>query len=219
MQRHLLALLMLALAGVLLLAVACGDDDENGAAGSPTLSASADDNGNGSDATSSPTADPGATGSPSENPDGGEGTATPPDGDGGDSTDRADLCDLFTVEQVEEVLETGIARAAFVRRPDGVSCQWFIDYTLDELDDGGAVEVRIYTEGAEAALAAVRAEHDVDDTAGPGDEAFYAPDIFSFYARTGDKGTQILDASYPRAWERPDGWQEELAELVLDSLP
>ena len=130
------------------------------------------------------------------------------------------LCNVITQSDVESILETEVSKTSALRHPDGVSCSWFIDYTLDGLDDGGPVNVRFYTEGGRAAFDTVQATYDTEDVAGLGDAAYHAPDVFSLYVLTGDDTAFfVLDATYARAWTPPESWAEDLAAAVLDRLP
>lgn len=142
----------------------------------------------------------------------------------GDTVDVEDdaiaLCDVITQSDVELILETAVSKTSATRHPDGVSCFWFIDYTLAGLDDGGVVNVRFYTEGGQAAFDTIQATYDTEDVAGLGDAAYHAPDVFSLYVLTGDDTAFfVLDAAYERACTCPENWEEDLAAAILKRLP
>jgi len=136
-----------------------------------------------------------------------------------DADDVRSLCNLLTRDEVEAILQTGISETQASRHHDGVTCLWFIDYTLENLEDGGPVAVRFYTEGGQTEFDTIQATYDTEEVAGLGDAAYHAPDVFSLYVLTSDDTAFfVLDAAYKRAWTRPDNWQEDLAAAVFERV-
>ena len=134
-----------------------------------------------------------------------------------DADDVRSLCNLLTRDEVAEILEVGVSGTSATQHHDGVSCLWFIDYTVGDLPDGGPVSVRFYTEAGQAAFDTIQATYDTEEVAGLGDAAYHAPDVFSLYVLTGDDtALSVLDAVYQRAWTRPENWAEDLAAAVIE---
>lgn len=145
------------------------------------------------------------------------------DGDGDPVYDPADvraLCNVLTRDEVEAILQTGISAMQALRMADGVACSWYIDYTLEELEDGGPVQVRFYTEGGRAAFDTKKAEAETTDVTDLGQAAYLTDGGRSLYVLTGEETAFfLLDGSFLRAWERPEDWQRELATAVIEGLP
>lgn len=135
-----------------------------------------------------------------------------------DADDIRSLCNLLTRDEVEAILQTGISKTVAVKKPDGVACIWFIDYTGENLEHGGPVQVRFITEGGRAEFEAKR----VDDTTnleGFGEAAYTTADGRSLHVLTSEETAYfLLDGSFMRTWTRPDDWQEKFAAAVFERV-
>ena len=149
-----------------------------------------------------------------------------PDDDGGfvpnedtvyDTDDVRSLCNLLARDEVEAILQTDVSRTDAVKKPDGVACIWYIDYTGENLEHGGPVQVRFIVEGGKAEFDAKKADYDTTDLDGFGEAAYTTTDGRSLHVLTGEETAYfLLDGSYMRTWTRPDNWQQDLAALVFE---
>ena len=136
-----------------------------------------------------------------------------------DADDVRSLCNLLTRDEVEAILQTGISKTNAVKKPDGVACIWFIDYTLENLEDGGPVQLRFITEGGRAEFDAKKAAYDTTDLEGFGEAAYTTTDGRSLHVLTSEETAYfLLDGSYLRTWTRPDNWLEEFAAAVFERV-
>lgn len=158
---------------------------------------------------------------------GGDDDDTGPDDDDGfgnedviyDADDVRSLCNVLTRDDVEAILQTGISRTDAVRKPDGVACIWFIDYTGENLEHGGPVQVRFIIEGGRAEFDTKKAEYDTTDLEGLGIAAYTTSDGRSLHVLTSEETAYfLLDGSHLRTWTRPDNWQEEFATAVIERV-